>query len=241
MTVTNHALLLAAMLFSANAMADLVNGNFENGLTGWTATNEGSAAAIQTAIGTTTTSAGTIAPSPTANRYVYTSQTGPGRSILTQPFVVQGGVNKVFFDLAINNNASYYNLTPDSIEYSGAPNQQARFEILKPGASRTTVDPADIIVSAFQTHPGDASVQNWKTYAVDVTAQLAPYAGQTVLFRFVQVDNQSFMNLAIDNVNVGVAQQAGAAAVPAFGTAGLVLSSLLVGLFGLIRTRRSHK
>lgn len=191
------------------AFADLTNGTFEDGLTGWTATTntEGSGLAnpLTIASGLTTTSAGTINPSPTNDQYVYTSQTGPGNSVLTQTFTVQSDVNRVFFDIAINNSGFVY-ATPNTLNYSGAPNQQAWFDILVPGASRTTLDAADIIVTAYATQVGDPLSMDWTTNEVDVSSELASYIGQDVIFRFVQVDNQGTFNLVIDNVNVGLTQ-----------------------------------
>ena len=176
-------------------------------MTGWTATIDGSANAMAISSGTTTTGAGAILPSPTNDNYVYTSQIGPGYSLLTQDFTVKSGVNKIFFDVAINNNGGAF-YTPNSLVYSdfSLQNQQARFEILKPGASITTINPADIIVTAFQTHVGDPLTKNWTTYTVDISSVLAAYVGQKVIFRFSQIDNQGYFNLAIDNINVGLLQ-----------------------------------
>lgn len=217
------------------AYADLTNGNFENGLTGWSATVNGSAHPITVSSGTTTTSAGTIAPSLTNDHYVYTSQSGPGSSFLTQTFLVQPGVNKIFFDIAINNAAgSFY--TPDSLDYTASFNQQARFDIIRAGAPLDTTNPSDIIVPAFQTHGGDPQIQGWRTYEIDATSQLAPYVGQNVVFRFAQVDNQGYFNFVIDNVNVGVTQTPmtnSITSVPLIGTVGLFALSGLLGLLGM--------
>lgn len=197
--------LVLASIYQSNAVADITNGSFENGLTGWTTLTSGSANAVTLATGTTNATAGTLQASPTSDQYVYTSQTGPGYSILYQNFNVQSGVNKVFFDIAINNSAAAFH-TPDSLDYNGASNQQARFEILKPGASPTSTNPNDIIVVVYRTQVGDANTQAWTTKQVDVTSALSSYIGQNVIFRFSQVDNSGYFNLALDNINVGAAQ-----------------------------------
>lgn len=235
--IVTSLVLLAA---GSSAHAALTNGNFEAGLTGWTATTVGAAKAVTVALGAVVTDAGPIAASLTGDHYVYTSQDGPGRSLLTQTFRVEAGVNKIFFDIAINNDAGAF-ITPNTLDYTGEPNQQARFDIIKVGAALDTVDPADIIVAAYQTVVGDPTTQGWRTHEIDVTAQLASYVGQDVVFRFSQVDNQSYFNLAIDNVNVG-ATQTGVAAVPqdvpVLGPLGLAALSGLLGLLGVGFSRR---
>ena len=228
-----------------SAMADLVNGDFETGdLTGWTATNNGSAATIQVTSGDTSTGAGTISGSLTGDYYVFTSQSGPGSSFLSQPFTVQAGTKKIFFDIAIiNAGGAYFLPDPMSFVYAGDPNQQARFDILIPGAALDTVDPADIIVTAYQTQPGDPLNQDWASYEVDATTELAPYIGQPVIFRFVQVDNQGFFNLAIDNVNVGLSASAGSSTampVPTMSVYGLVLTFLALLFVASRRLRKTR-
>lgn len=230
-------LLSAALCLPATSFAQVNNPGFETGdLSGWTVQTNGAALAITVASGTTTTSAGTINPSLTNDFYAYTSQTGPGNSFLVQDFTVQAGTNRIFFDVAINNNGGAY-FTPDplSLSFTGPPNQQARFDILVPGAAIDTVNPADIIVTGYQTQPGDPLVQDWQRFDIDVTSELAPYEGQTVTLRFVQVDNQGFFNMAIDNLSVGAAPPVptGPVIVPTLQPSILVLLALLVGLVGL--------
>ncbi|MCD4751383.1 MAG: PKD domain-containing protein, partial [Thermoanaerobaculales bacterium] len=205
MTVTLILLMAGVIGLGAGTVsAQIVNPGFESGLTGWTAIVNGDAIPVTVASGSTSTSAGTIPPSLTGDQYVYTSQNGPGRSFVYQGFTVQPGTNRIFFDIAVLNGASsYYVPSPMSFDYSGAANQQARFDILAPGASYDTVNPSDILVTGFQTQPGDPLTSPWQSYDIDVSTELAPYTGQTVTLRFVQVDNQMYFNLAIDNLSVG--------------------------------------
>jgi hypothetical protein len=201
------SLLLLIPVFNL-AYADLINGNFENGLTGWTTSVEGAALPITVTPLAATTAAGTIALSLTGDNYMYTSQTSPGRSILTQAFTVTSSVNTLFFDVAINNAGSGGFFSPDSLSYntSGVSNQQARFEILVPGATRTTTTAADIIIKAFQTSVGDTARSGWTRRSIDISSALAPYVGQNVIFRLAQIDNGGNFNLAIDNINIGLFQ-----------------------------------
>ncbi len=198
-------LLLSASIGTINVNADIVNGNFEDGLNGWTTNVFGSANPVTLATGTTNASAGTINPSLTADQYVYTSQSSPGLSILSQAFNVTSGTNKLFFDYAIRNNAGSY-FTPDSFNYNGAQTQQARFDVLKPGSDPTVYNAGDIIVTGFKTESGDPAIIDWTTKEIDLTADLASYVGQDVILRFWQEDNQGVFNLALDNINVGLTQ-----------------------------------
>ena len=194
------------LLSSPSAVfGEVSNPGFETGDTsGWNTQTNGNAIAITVVSGETTTSAGTINPSLTNDFYAFTSQSGPGSSFLWQTFTVQEGTNRIFFDIAINNAApDFFVPDPLSLSFVGEPNQQARFDILVPGANVDTVDPNDIIVTGFQTQPGDPLIQDWVRYDIDVTGALAPFVGETVTLRFVQVDNQFFFNMAIDNLSVG--------------------------------------
>lgn len=237
--------LLAAFL-PFGALAQISNPGFETGdASGWTTQVNNSALPITVASGQSTTSAGTINPSISGDFYAYTSQTGPGSSYLTQDFVVQAGTNIIFFDIAINNSVNdYFVPDPLSLDFSGPPNQQARFDILAPGSAIDTVDPADIIATGFQTQPGDPLVQDWERYEVDVTAELAPFVGDTLTLRFVQVDNQGFFNMAIDNLSVGSTPPPGAQpfepiAVPTLQHGFLILLALLLGWVGMRQVRAS--
>jgi len=233
MSIIRKATLLAALaVFTHSASANLTNGNFETGdLTGWNVATNGSANSIQVTSGETTTDAGTIPASLSGDFFVFTSQGGAGSSFLTQTFTVQPGQNRIFFDIAILNAAAdFFVPDPISFDFAGPPNQQARFDILVPGASFDTENPADIIVTGFQTEPGDPLTLPWTSFDIDVTAELAPYVGQDVIFRFVQVDNQFFFNLAIDNVNVGITanpdEPSPATPIPTLPFYGLVLMAL---------------
>lgn len=244
-----HMLIACAALMALPLVgfAQVTNPGFETGDTGgWTTQVNGSAFPITVASGETMTSAGTINPSISDDFYAFTSQSGPGSSFLVQDFIVQPGENRIFFDIAINNAASdYFVPDPLSFDFSGPANQQARFDILVPGAAFDTVDPADIIVTGFQTEPGDPLVQDWKRFEIDVSAELMSFEGQTVTLRFVQVDNQSFFNMAIDNLSVGNTPPPGVGpapppfSVPVLSFPMLLILTLLVGLVGLRQAGRT--
>lgn len=197
--------LLVSVLFASSANAGIINGGFEDGLTGWTTNVYGGANPVSLTSGTVNSDAGTINPSLTSDQYIYTSQSAGGLSILSQSFNVSAGINKLFFDVAINNGAGGY-FTPDSFDYSGAATQQARFDVLKPGSDPTVYNASDVIATGFKTESGDPLSTDWTTKEIDLSADLVAYVGQDVILRFWQEDNQMYFNLALDNINVGQQQ-----------------------------------
>lgn len=173
----------------------------------------GAALPLTFASGISETDAGTINPSLSDDTYVYTSQMEPGYTVLTQEFTVGSGSNIVFFDIAIENGADDFYVPEIGVTDPEIPIQQARVEVLKPGSDTLSVSADDIIVNAFQTQPGDPLSQDWTSVEFDVTAELSGYVGQSVIFRFTQIDNQMYMNMALDNINVGAKQIYGVIAV----------------------------
>ena len=61
-----------------------------------------------------------------------------------------------------------------------------------------TVAPADVLLNAYQTLPGDPPVSGYTR----VTADASAYRGQTVCLRFAEVDNQFFFHAAVDDINI---------------------------------------
>lgn len=243
-------LFLFLTVLSATSNAQLINADFETGdLTGWQTLVEGAAKPVSIESGTVTTAAGTINPSPDGSFMVFTSQDAEGRSFLWQEFtptnipVLNPYNYNVYFDIAINNRADdYYTPVPMSLEYaSTTPNQQARIDILKPGASITTVDPNDIVVELFQTHPGDPLIQDWQRVTKDVSSEIAPYVGQALILRLVQVDNQLYFNLALDNVSVGYTPPYGDVEPTPVPTFPSIAVWLLAGFLTLLAMRRQSR
>lgn len=236
--------LFVSMALPLLASAEIENPGFETGdTTGWTVQTNGSAFPISIGSGETNTPAGTINPSLTEDFYAFTSQGGPGSSFLFQTFEVQSGTNRIFFDIAINNDAAdFFVPDPLSFDFDGEPNQQARFDILAPGAAFDTVDPDEIIAVGFQTQPGAPSVQDWERFEIDITDELEPFVGETVTLRFVQVDNQSFFNMAIDNLSVGVQPPPGVdpGTPVAINTLQTPLLLVLMALLGLLALRQLY-
>jgi hypothetical protein len=78
------------------------------------------------------------------------------------------------------------------------PNQQYRVDVMKPSAPIDSLDPADILSTVFATRAGDAQTMAPREFSADLT----PFAGQTVRLRFANVDNQYFFNAGVDDVSI---------------------------------------
>jgi hypothetical protein len=92
--------------------------------------------------------------------------------------------------------------TPDTLSVdpavlSGA-NQQFRIDIVKPEASPESLDPADVLRTVFRTQPGDP--QNLQPQWV--SADLSPFAGQTVRLRIANAAHEELFTAGVDAVTV---------------------------------------
>jgi len=101
--------------------------------------------------------------------------------------------------------------SPSTLDFSTPVlNQQARVDILFGSAGAFSVLPADVLLSAFQTNPGDPLVSGYTHHTVDVTALLNSHVGTPLTLRFAEADNVFTFQLGVDNVDIDV----NAAAVP---------------------------
>jgi len=191
----------------ASAAELVVNGSFEanggvntNTFTGWTeADQSGGSGSIFVQTGTTAPSLNPITvPAPPLGSFAaMSSQTGPGSHILYQNITIPAGFSAKFFaKVYVNNQAGAFS-TPASLDYTVSPNQQARIDIMSTGSSTTDVG-AGVLLNVFRTQVGDPTVSGYNT----ITADLTPYAGQTVRLRIAEVDNQSFFQFGVDGVSV---------------------------------------
>jgi hypothetical protein len=170
---------LVAMLGSASAAdaATVVNGDFETGdLSGWTVDS--------TSVpgnGYWFAYTGTVAP----------LTGGPLGSTITMTLKLWGYYKA--------QQGALGNPTPDSLDPS-APgvNEQYRIDVMKPSAAIDSIDPADVLLNVFRTQAGDP-----QTLApTEMTADLTPFAGQTVRLRFAETDNNGVLNASTDDVRI---------------------------------------
>jgi hypothetical protein len=179
----------------------VTNGNFETGnLNGWTVVNQPGSGGDWFAYSGTTSplTSNPIAPPPQGTFAATTDQQRPGSHVLYQDIALaRKAKHKLSFFLYYNTFAPGF-FTPDTLDFTGSPNQQYRVDVLKPTADPFSVDPNDVLARIFRTEVGDPT-----TLAPTIkTFDLTPFAGQTVRLRFAEVDNLGVFLASTDNVKV---------------------------------------
>jgi hypothetical protein len=232
-----HAVVAAALGSAAAASpAQIVNGGFEAGLTGWTVVDQaGSEGTFLVQTGTSTPLSGVAVPPPPEGTVAATSDSlgGPGSHLLLQDFIVPTDVTTatLSFQLLVRSDAEF--VTPGHLDFATPDlNQQVRVDLLAPSADPFSTT---VLQTLFQTQPGDPLVSGYTLHQFDVAGLLQAHAGQTLRLRFAEVDNVFFLNAGVDAVNLAI----NAAPIPEPATAWM----LLLGIGGLAlavrRTRRS--
>ena len=135
-----------------------------------------------------------------------TSEQGPGAHALYQSFTLPGFATSVnigfqvftrdFYNIGAQVNAAGLDYTSGGTD---APNQQARVDILRGGASPLSIAPADLIDS-FNINQLAAADSNWVQYNKDITSLVVP--GQAYTIRFATVSNRYVIGMGVDNVSV---------------------------------------
>lgn len=206
---------LALMVPAGAGAATVVNGNFETGnLQGWqvvTPDHEfGDWFAYQ---GTTppfsrnaTTKRGTVAvPAPPQGEWAaIADELNPITVILYQDIVLAPGLkHQLSLQTFYSSNKPLAAPTPDSLSpeesvIGSQANQQYRIDVMRPEAPLESIDPADILRTVFHTAPGGPL----KMPPTRMTANLTPFAGQTVRLRVAVVAGKEALNAGIDDVSV---------------------------------------
>jgi PEP-CTERM motif len=194
----------------------ITNGDFEDGggsFTGWTTLDEpGGTGAWFIQTGTGSPLNGFVVPAPPGpTNAAMTDQGGPGSHVLLQSIVIPATVGQatLSFERYILNSAGDF-ITLDSLSSAGDANQQARIDIITSTADPFSVAAADVLLNIFQTQPGDPFESGYTLQTADLTSLFASMAGQTVVLRFAEADNQLFFNFGIDLVSLTVSETASA-------------------------------
>lgn len=238
---------LCASFTAAGAAELVVNGSFEtnggagtNTFAGWTVSDQsGGSGSFYAQTGTAApppNAPTTVAAPPVGSFAAMSSQGSPGSHILYQDVAIPAGVTATFSaQVYVNNSFGGAFATPASLDYTVSPNQQARIDIVSTAAPLTDVG-AGVLLNVFQTQVGDPLVSGYTT----VTANLTPFAGQTVRLRIAEVDNQGVFLMGVDGVSVATTAAAAATAVPTLSDAMLAALALIVLAIGLawMRGRR---
>jgi hypothetical protein len=186
---------------SANA-ATITNGGFEDGVFGgWTLQQSGSGAWFEYSNTTSPLSGQTISAPPQGTFAAITDENNPGTHILYQDVALEpASIQKLSLIAYYDTNAfNFITPSPDTLDSTGmGTNQQYRIEVMKPSAPVASVNPADILLTVFRTKAGDPATMAPTT----MTADLTPFAGQTVRLRFAEVDNAGVFNAGVDAVSL---------------------------------------
>ena len=135
-----------------------------------------------------------------------TSQTGPGAHALLQTFTVAAGTTSLTlsFQQFVQTGVAL-TIGPPNFDFTGAPNQHARVDILTSTASAFSTAAADVVQNFCLNIDGPV-VSPYIAYSFGIST----LAAGTYQLRFAQVDNQGFFNQGVDNVSI----EAVAGAVP---------------------------
>src|SRR5207253_2680393 len=140
----------------------------------------------------------TIAAPPEGTYAATTDAQGPGSHILYRDVTLTAGFNHTLNFLLYYANRGSGFVTPATLDYVGAPNQQYRVDVMNPAAPVNSMAPSDILATVFQTQVGDPLTKSPTPYTFDLT----PFAGQTVRIRFAEADNQFYFQASLDNLSV---------------------------------------
>jgi hypothetical protein len=201
---------LLALVPGRAAAAIVANGDFESGtLNGWTvheSTGAGNWFAYQgteAPIGRKLSGRPAQAP-PQGTYAAIADEADPDTLVLSQEVSLAAGSS---YQLSL---LAYYHSfdpiavpTPDTLSVdeevlAGQQNQQFRIDVMRAGAPLESLDPADILLNVLQTAPGSPQVMP----PTKLTANLTPFAGQTVMLRIAVAAHQETLNAGVDEVQI---------------------------------------
>lgn len=198
------------LAFSAGCAAQaIVNGSFEqNGgagtstFTGWTVVDQPNSAGSWFAqTGTTTPLTSALVPSPPAGKFAaMTDQTFPMSSVLYQDVAIPAGGATLSFDMFYKSAVPLSDPgTLDNINL-GSGIQGFRIDLMNPSAA-TFDTGSGVVANIYITKAGDPVTNSgYRRIFYQVGSQ---FGGQTLRIRFAEIDDDSFLNLGIDNVTLG--------------------------------------
>jgi len=207
----------------------ITNGTFENGsLSGWTVANQAGSfpgSGFFALSGTTLPQSGlTTVGAKSGTFYAVSDQAGPGTHTLIQSFVAPAASTVVLsFDLFVNSYGGNF-VNPIGLDFTGAANEHARVDILTAGAAAFTTG-VGVLQNFYLGADSGANPHAYTSRSFDITSLVG--AGGTFQLRFAEVDNQSNLNMGIDNVSI-IANPTGVPEPFSLGLAALGLAGLVV-------------
>lgn len=205
-------IVIAALALAAPAgasAAQIVNGDFESGtLTGWEVRRS-------TLAGNWYAYEGTKPPiekqrtdelqaPPQGRSAAIADQINPDTLLLFQDVQLEPGSNYnlsllAFYDsLAALAIPSPDTLSVDEEAIGSQANQQLRIDLVRPEAPVDSVSPGDVLQTLFQTRAGGARSMKPTRFS----ANLAPFAGQTVRLRIAVVATKEVLYAGVDAVSL---------------------------------------
>jgi hypothetical protein len=233
--------LSAVLCFAATVQAEqiITNGDFTQGLTGWTTANQaGSDGTFAVQTGASSPLIGTPVPlPPTSPNAAMTDSQGPGTHVLYQDFVITAPVASatLSFSYYLGNTAgSYFVPNPASLDFSAAAfNQQARVDVLLASSSLYTTAAIDILFNALQTNPGDAISNSYNSRSAQLASILNANLNTPLRLRFAEVDNVAPFQFGVDAVSLETS------AIPEPSSLGLAAVAVVGVWLAKYRRRRS--
>jgi hypothetical protein len=188
----------------------ITNGDFELGLTGWTVTGGSSLNGIATTGSPTGNQDSRILThfpaSPTGDKFAYQTWNSANTYQLTQNFIAPSATTfTLSFDVLWDfTGGSGWN-TSGNLANSG---QTLVVDIVRDGTPFANRSAANVVVTALTVGAnGEAfDSQGWQSYSVDVSAELAPLAGETLTLRYIGAVWNNWSTYAIDNIELEVQQ-----------------------------------
>jgi hypothetical protein len=204
-SILTTALLAALLAVAVPAQAaGVTNGGFETGtLAGWTATTESEDGGWTALSGTTPPRSGEFnsVPAPFEGSWdAVADEEERDSMILYQEVALTPGVShELSLELNyLSDASSLLTPEPDTLSATGEPNQQVRVDVMKAGSPVSSLESADVLVPVFATSDDSPKEIGW----THLTANLTPYAGQTVRIRIVDVNNRGNLLVGVDAVSI---------------------------------------
>lgn len=172
------------------------NGGFETGdFTGWHVDNAGAGAFTVLSDSVVNLVDSILAP-PESTYAAVVVQIGTGSHVLYQDIFLPVN-SKIRFQATVYVESHAAFVDGGSLVHTGGSNQQFRVDIVDPAAPLRDVG-AGVLLAVYRTMPGDTV----ETGYLHLTADLTPFAGQTVRIRFAEADNLEHLYAAVDAVSV---------------------------------------
>jgi hypothetical protein len=188
---------VALLVAPGSATAAIVNnGDFETGdFSGWQLNDTGPG--LWNVYSGTVVGGFPVPAPPQGTHAAITTQGEVSRQILYQDVTLPSGASQTQLSLFAYYTAEAPIFSPDTLSIADT-NEQYRIDVMKPSAPLDSVAAGDILATVFRTVTGDPAV----LVPTIKTADLTPFAGQTVRLRLAVAVTQNELNGGADAISV---------------------------------------